>query len=101
MSRKIFNIKKMNKTTSIFVGVLFSTLVLASCGGKKDEATAEAGAKTENNDGASTGADEKAAADKAAMEKAAAEAAAGAAGAEGAEGAGAEGAEGAEGTKAE
>ena len=100
MSRKIFNIKKMNKTTSIFVVVLFSTLVLASCGGKKDEATAEAGAKTENNDGASTGADEKAAADKAAadkaaMEKAAAEAAAGAAGAEGA------GAEGAEGTKAE
>ena len=48
MSRKIFNIKKMNKTTSIFVGVLFSTLVLASCGGKKDEATAEAGAKTED-----------------------------------------------------
>ena len=47
MSRKIFNIKKMNKTTSIFVGVLFSTLVLASCGGKKDEATAEAGAKTD------------------------------------------------------
>jgi hypothetical protein len=47
MSRKIFNIKKMNKTTSIFVGVLFSTLVLASCGGKKDEATPEAGAKTE------------------------------------------------------
>ena len=42
MSRKIFNIKKMNKTTSIFVGVLFSTLVLASCGGKKDEATGDA-----------------------------------------------------------
>ena len=32
----------MNKTTSIFVGVLFSTLVLASCGSKKDEATPEA-----------------------------------------------------------
>ena len=100
MSRKIFNIKKMNKTTSIFVGVLFSTLVLASCGGKKDEATPEAGAKTEKNDDASTGADEKAGG-----------AAGAAAGAEGAEGAGAEaggaadaaGAEGAgaEGTKAE
>ena len=54
MSRKIFNIKKMNKTTSIFVGVLFSTLVLASCGGKKDEATAEAGAKTDQKDAGTT-----------------------------------------------
>ena len=105
MSRKIFNIKKMNKTTSIFVGVLFSTLVLASCGGKKDEATAEAGAKTEKNDDASTGADEKAGgaagaasgAGAAGAEGAGAEAG-GAAGAAGAEGAGAEGAEG---TKAE
>jgi hypothetical protein len=69
----------MNKLMSIFVGVLFSTLLLTSCGGSKDDASGEASgegaaktekndaaAKTENNDGASTGADEKAADEKAA-----------------------------------